>query len=124
MIASNNIEDQSFVGFGQREIVLLLVRHVQLPRHRHRLDARRLHVHLHVERGVRLHAQHELVPIAVLEQRAAHILELDPNLRLGLVQPLSALQIERHAVPARRVDRPIPHCFLSIPTAPLRRRSR
>ena len=109
MIAADDIQNESFVRFGQREIVFLLVRHVQLARHRHRLDARRLHVHLHVDRRVGLHAQHELVPIAVLEQRTAHILELDPDLRLRLVQPLSALQIERNAVPSRRVDRPTSH---------------
>ena len=86
VIAANDIQNQPVVRLRQIEVVFMLVGHVEFLRHRSRLDTGRLHVHLHVDCSVRLHAQHQLVPIRVTEQRARHVLELNPNLSLRLVQ--------------------------------------
>ena len=103
MIAANDIQNQSLVRLGQRQVILLLVGHIEFCRHRVRLQARRLHVRLHVDRHIGLHAQHQLVAVGSREQRTRHVLKLNADFGLRLVEALSALQVERNADPARRI---------------------
>lgn len=104
--AAEDVQNEALVGVRQHGMfIAMLIGEIQFGLLNVERNARTLGHHLEVERLARLHSYHQLVALRVaLEDVAGHILILDADLGLALVQCLAAAQYERHALPALVVD--------------------
>lgn len=106
MVSFQSIQNQTFIRLGDLEVgEASPVSQVELCDHGLHRQARQFRVHLEIDRLVGLNADDELISWNVLEDARGHILELNPNLGLLLVERLSGLQDERNAVPSLVLDK-------------------
>ena len=105
VITLQRIKDERLIGFGDLEIrESSAVREIELSDDSLHAQAGQLRIHLQVYALVGLDTDDEFVPRNVLKDSRGHILELDSNLRLLLVERFSSLHNEGNAVPALVLD--------------------
>lgn len=94
VIALEGIQDQRLVSLGDLEVgEAAAVGQVQLGHHRLHGQTGQLGIHLDVDGLVGLHADDQLVTGDVLEDTGGDVAELDPDLRLLLVESCTLVRL-------------------------------
>ncbi len=105
MVALQAVQDERLVRLRNLQVGKpSAVGEVELGDDRLHAEAWQLRVHLDIDALVGMDAHHELVTRDVLKDARRHILELDSDLRLLLVQGLAGLHDERDPVPPLVLD--------------------
>lgn len=100
VVALQSVQDQRLVGLRDLEIgEPPSVCEIKFGDDRLHAETGQLGVHLDVDALVGLYTNDKLVAWNVLEDTRGHILELDANLRLLLVESFSCLEDEGHSIP-------------------------
>lgn len=105
VVTLQRIQDQRLVCFGDLQIgESPSVREIELSDDSLHAETRQLRVHLNIDTLVGLHADDQLISWDVLEDARGHVLELNANLCLLLVESLSCLQDEWNTIPPFILD--------------------
>jgi len=100
VVTLEGVQNQGLVSLGDLEVgEAAAVGQVQLGNHRLHGQTGELRVHLDVDGLVGLDTDDKLVAGNILEDTGGDVLELDADLGLLLVQGLTGLEDEGHAVP-------------------------